>query len=186
VAPHTITLNLRILIEGYYVSGGIMRPALGGGNSDTIYVELHNTTSPYNTLFISKGVMNTNGNSILNLSGNAYTSNYYLVAYTMNSLKTWSALPITFGTITNYDFTTSVSKAYGNNLKNMGGGFFAVYSGDVTQDGTINLTDIFDIKSSLMQFQIGYCKNDLTGDNFVESADFSMMENNFNKTSLKP
>ncbi len=78
----------------------------------------------------------------------------------------------------NYSFTNLASKAYQNQLKDMGGGVFALYSGDVNQNGIIDTADIsaFSLKAKL--FLTGYLNADLTGDNIVESSDFSMLENN--------
>jgi hypothetical protein len=62
-----------------------------------------------------------------------------------------------------------------NNLKD---GRFAIFSGDVNQNGSINSTDYFLVESASHIFLSGYNIYDLTGDNLVESADYSFLENN--------
>ncbi|MBK7254781.1 MAG: hypothetical protein IPI04_12980, partial [Ignavibacteria bacterium] len=61
-----------------------------------------------------------------------------------NGISTWSktgGFTFTQGTIMQYDFTTSSSQAYGNNLLLMGTKF-TIYSGDINQDEIIDATDL--------------------------------------------
>jgi hypothetical protein len=77
-----------------------------------------------------------------------------------------------------YDFTNAISKAYGSNMMDLGDGNFALWSGDVTQDGEIESADYSEIENAVQQFIFQYHVDDVTGDNQVESADYSLIENN--------
>lgn len=181
-----VVLNLKIFIEGYYLGGGQMKDVVGPGVCDTVTVELHDNVFPYNTNFISRSTINTSGNGTFNFPLAVDGSFYYLAVYNHNSLQTWSSNSLLFSSNTSYDFTTSASQAFGNNLKNLGDGNFALYSGDVTHDGIINIFDFDEIKTSSQLFRTGYIKDDLTGDFLIESSDFSLIENNIGKVLLWP
>ena len=71
-------------------------------------------------------------------------------------------------------------------MKNLGDGNFAVYSGDVNQDGSIDMTDYNLISNSCGFFETGYVTRDLTGDSIVESADQSLIENNITVVKSRP
>ncbi len=173
-----LLLNLKLFIEGYYISGGQMNPVIDPLVCDTITLELHESTAPYNLAFISKNVINPGGIGTFNFPFSANGNSYYIVAYNHNSLKTWSSTPVLFGAVTNYDFSIAASKSYGNNVKDLGDGNFALYSGDVNHDDVINMDDFNEVLSKTQLFQTGYLVYDLTGDNIIESADFAIIENN--------
>lgn len=176
--------NIKVFIQGYYQAGGSLSAALensgiAGATStqcDTITIELHNSStgdlvgSPVKTILSTDGTASVNFNS---LSGS-----YYLVLKHRNALETWSAAPISFSGTVSYDFTTAAGKAYGNNQANIGGGAFAMYSGDINQDGAIESEDYTRMENDVLQILFGYYSSDLTGDGTVESADYTLMENN--------
>jgi hypothetical protein len=57
---------------------------------------------------------------------------------------------------------------------------FAVYSGDVNQDGTVDLTDIVLCFNDANAFTSGYVNTDLNGDDFVDLTDITIAYNNSN------
>ncbi len=179
-------LQLKMFIEGYYLGANQMKNVLGGSNCDSVTVELRSPNSPYNLVYSFKTVINISGIGNFNFPSAANGNSFYIVAYGHNSLKTWAASPIIFSSSTSYDFTTSANMAYGSNLKNLVDGNFAMYSGEITSDGVINLSDHASVKNSAISFFTGYNKNDLNGDSIVESTDFSIVENNFNIVSIQP
>jgi hypothetical protein len=63
-------------------------------------------------------------------------------------------------------------------LKPVGNGFYGIYSGDVDQDGDIDSLDQSQLTSAAVNFLTGYTVWDITGDDVIESADFSLVENN--------
>ena len=83
-----------------------------------------------------------------------------------------------------YDFTTSSSQAYGNNLLLMGTKF-TIYSGDINQDEIIDATDLSEVDNDAYNSVSGYVRTDLTGDDFVDAQDLSIVDNNaFNSVSV--
>ncbi len=80
----------------------------------------------------------------------------------------------------------AASTAYGNNMANLGDGNFAVFSGDVDQNGDINQDDFSEVEIGSGYFITGYLNDDLTGDGLIESSDYSLIENNLGKISAKP
>ena len=74
-----------------------------------------------------------------------------------------------------YSFALNVSMAYGSNLYNLGDGNFALWSGDVNQDGIVESTDFSAIENDAQNFLSGYIVTDITGDALVESADYSLL-----------
>ena len=77
-----------------------------------------------------------------------------------------------------YDFTNSIGKAFGNNLADNGDGTFSLLSGDVNKDGVVNDIDYLLLENGLLNLTENYTVLDLTGDNLIESSDFSLIENN--------
>ena len=79
-----------------------------------------------------------------------------------------------------YDFSTDANKAYGNNLSLVDNSpvRFAMFSGDVNQDGTVDASDLSLIDNDAVNFVTGYVSTDLNGDNFVDATDFSLADNN--------
>jgi hypothetical protein len=55
---------------------------------------------------------------------------------------------------------------------------YAIYGGDVNQDGTVDATDVSAIDNDAANFIGGYVVTDLTGDEFVDGTDFAIADNN--------
>jgi pectate lyase len=162
-------LSLTALIEGLY-SGTSMIP-------DTVTVELHDATSPYNVVSISKGLLDANGHGSFNFSGGVSGTPYYLNVKHRSAIETWSALPVS---ILTYDFTTTAAQAYGNNLIQIGSKW-CLYGGDVNQDGGIDLTDLIAVSNDNLDGTPGIFSGlptDVNGDGGVELSDLILVANN--------
>ena len=62
---------------------------------------------------------------------------------------------------------------------------FAIYSGDNNQDRTKDASDVSDADNDLYNSLSGYVNTDVTGDNFVDAGDVSIVYNNaFNAVSV--
>ncbi|MDQ3021050.1 MAG: plastocyanin/azurin family copper-binding protein [Bacteroidota bacterium] len=170
VSAAPITLDLTTIIEGFW-NGVIMV-------SDTVRVYLRSAVSPFSFVDSAKVKLNNLGNGILTFT-NAGSGSYYIVVTHRNSIETWSKLPQSFtaGGTLSYNFTTSADKAYGNNLI-LKEGKYTIYSGDVNQDGTVDLSDLSLIDNDAFNFVAGYIKTDLNGDNFIDLNDLSIADNN--------
>lgn len=187
----TVSIHLKIFIEGYYLGNGLMQAAIDPINQasicDTLSVELHDAVYPFSLAFADKKTINIDGAGDFNFPISSMGQSYYLVVRHRNAIETWTANPITIGTITSYDFTTSKSKVFGSNMvmtnDSMG---WAIYSGDISdavlgvgyQDGVIESQDNSDMENAVALTLSGYVVEDITGDGIVESSDYSIMENN--------
>jgi hypothetical protein len=150
---------------------------------DTTEIYLRNSTLPYAIVDSAVAVIDS-----LTLRGSygfpnatVGTSYYYDVLYRhlpiyRNGVETFSKNPQTLGGSA-YDFTTSADKAYGDNQIPVGSRF-AIYNGDVNQDGIIDLADAAAIDNDLYNFASGYLNTDLDGNESVDITDASIADNN--------
>ncbi|MEO8211138.1 MAG: hypothetical protein ABI840_11320, partial [bacterium] len=151
-------LNIPIFLEGFYNS------LTNAMVSDTVKVYLRNTTIPYALVDSSKSVLSSSGIGTFNFSNISNGTSYYIIIKHRNSIETWSSAGniFTSGTLT-YDFTTAANKAYGNNQIQIDNSpvRFGIYSGDVNQDGVVDVTDASLIDNDLYNFASGYVATDL-------------------------
>ena len=113
-------------------------------NIGDIKVELRNSTSPYSLVDTAIGKGGGNISATFDFRNAVNGIPYYIVVKSVNSLETWSSTAITFSSSSSsYDFTTAISKAYGNN-QILSNGIPSVYQGDVSQDGFVDITDVLD------------------------------------------
>jgi len=170
-----MTLNLTMFIEGFYNAGSDSQV------SDTVKVELRNSTSPFAVADQTSAVVSANGTVQLKF-GNAANGSYYIAVKHRSSIETWSAGTIALSRITpaNYDISSSSSQAFGSNLIQVDASpnRFAIFGGDVNQDGTVDATDVSTIDNDASNFVSGYVVTDLTGDEFVDGTDFAIADNN--------
>ncbi|MBK8550302.1 MAG: endonuclease [Ignavibacteria bacterium] len=168
------TINIKAVSEGYYnsVSGTL-------NTKDTMTAYLRNPVSPFQKVDSSKAVIDS-----LDFTGtftfeNVQSGSYYIELRSLNSIETWSKLPlgITAGSVNNYDFTASLDRAYGNNLI-LKDGNYCIFSGDVNQDGIVDLTDLLLIYNDAVDFSSGYFISDINGDRIVDLTDLLITYNN--------
>ncbi|HRI84590.1 MAG TPA: DNRLRE domain-containing protein [Ignavibacteria bacterium] len=166
-----ISLYTASLIEGFF-DGIEMVP-------DTLKITLRNQNSPYAPVDSEKGLSNNLGD--LNNCFSAPTGMYYIVVNHRNSIETWSKFPVlltqNYGDY--YNFTDAANKAYGDNqvLKL---GSYCIYSGDVDQDGLVDITDGGLVDNDASVFATGYIPTDVNGDDLADLADASIVDNNAN------
>ncbi|MFZ1322920.1 MAG: YCF48-related protein [Ignavibacteria bacterium] len=171
-----LKLDLTMLMEGMY-SNFDNELSL----SDDVKVYLRKSTAPYSIVDSATATIDS-----LTFTGsftfpNAQSGQYYIVAKYRNTIETWSKaggeLILDKGTINTYDFTTSASQAFGNN-QILKGSEYCNYSGDVTNDGTVDLDDVGSIDNDVINFVTGYVTTDLDGDGIVGIKDMSICDNN--------
>lgn len=174
-----ITLNIRLIMQGLYdpVTNLLSR-------KDSMKVFLRYSSFPYSFLDSAVGTIDSVSYSGLYRFYNAPSGTYYLSTRHANSIETWSRpggeTLVRDGSTFNYDFTTAASQAYGNNMAQVDASplRFAVFSGDVNQDGTIDATDVSMVDNDATGFVGGNIVTDLTGDYFVDASDFAIADNN--------
>jgi hypothetical protein len=116
-------------------------------------------------------IVDLNGSSPVAWQGMA-ADDYYLVVRHRNHLGIMSAGIIALTTAsTAYDFTQSEANTYGgaNGIKNLGGGFFGLYSGDVNHNGQVQNTDITTLLPTIGN--AGYLQSDLDLNGQVQNTD---------------
>ena len=170
-----VTLNLTMLIQGFYNSTTNLMV------QDTARVYLRNSSSPYAIVDSAKAYLSNTGAGTFSFSNAVNGINYYLQLKHRNSLETWSKTAQTFtGNNLTYNFTTANTKAYGNNIINVDASpvRYADYSGDVNQNGIVELNDILSVYNAATVFSSGYVVNDINGDSIVDLNDIIMTYNN--------
>ena len=82
------------------------------------------------------------------------------------------------------DCQTSANNAFGDNQIQVEPGVFAIYSGDVNQDGFISSDDVVLVDDDNLAGTFGgYFLTDLNGDSFVSSDDVLIVDAN-NSTGI--
>ncbi|MBK8983692.1 MAG: hypothetical protein IPM38_15585 [Ignavibacteria bacterium] len=145
---------------------------------DTLTVQMRNSSSPYALIESVKGVGGQGNFKTFNFNAVSNGIPYYINVTHRNSIETWSAAAQTFtGDSLNYDFTTAATQAFGSNMI-LKSGMWTFYSGDVNQDGTIDITDGSLIDNDLLIFASGYLPTDLNGDGITDLSDAVFADNN--------
>lgn len=177
VSPRTyLSLNTKLFLQGSF-TGDLMKP-------DTVYAFLRSQFPPYTAVDSATAILDSGGNALFNFINANTDSCYYFEVKHRNHIRTFShsTCEKLNGAPAQYDFTDSSSKAFGDNLIFIPGkltsGGFAIYAGDVNQDGTVDATDVSAIDKDAANYLNGYVVTDLTGDDFVDATDFAIADNN--------
>jgi subtilisin-like proprotein convertase family protein len=106
----SMTLNLKIFIEGYYNGNGSMvavaDPSGHPSLCDTITIELRDPVPPYDVVESIAGTIDTGGNGSFLLFSLSAGNSYYIVVRHRNSIETWSKTAVVFNAANvTYDFT---------------------------------------------------------------------------------
>ena len=178
---HTMTINLTAFLQGFYVGGGQMSPALlyqnvpgaTGAETDTIQVEIYNETT-FALAGSAKAILMTGGTATAVIYGS--DANYFVAIRHRNSVLTWSSVPIAFAnaTPTSYNFSSSLAQVMsGWMADDYSEGIYSIFSGDINQDEYVDANDypFFDIDNSL-GLCCDYYVTDLNGDGFVDANDY--------------
>ncbi|MHC1777217.1 MAG: M14 family zinc carboxypeptidase [Lentimicrobium sp.] len=177
-------LNLIVFLEGLFNGSAMNKAQNENGDqfadniADEIQVELHEATEPY---LIAGGLftaaLRTDGTAQLSVPA-SLNMDYFIVIKHRNSLETWSSSPVSFSSASiSYNFTTTASQAFGNNLKQMSG-VFVIYGGDVNQDGVVDSADMTPVDNDAAVYLAGYLPADVNGDGIIDTADITIIDNN--------
>lgn len=180
--PYTVQLNLKALIQGFY-NGATDKMV-----KDTARVYLAYNRAPYIVGDSSKAVLDSNGNGTFTFINTGNRAPYFIVVKHRNTVRTWSSAPKEFyENVLNYDFTSAISYAYGNN-QILKGTKYCLYNGDSNQDGLVDLTDIVAVNNNANIFTAGYKSTDMDGNNITDLTDVLLTYNNSNGfvSSKKP
>jgi hypothetical protein len=185
------TLNLKAFLEGFYVDINTMRPTIydlgistDPTETDTITVNLWSAGSLANAEpdHSVKAVLHTDGTTTMQFPAAVNGNAWYIAVKHRNTIETWSANPVTFTASTSYDFTTGLGQAYNDGfnppMKPLAGGVYGMYSGDVNQDGTVDLSDAIEVQDNGFLFAYGYDTTDTNGDGATDLSDAIIVQDN--------
>jgi hypothetical protein len=188
----TTTLNVTAFLEGFYTGSGTMAANLydlgistDATETDSVQVNLWSAAnlSAVTPDYSVKAVLHTNGTLTVVFPGATLNNSYYVALKHRNSIETWSAEPVTIASTGSYDFSTSLSSAYTDGfndaMKSVSGGKYALYAGDVNQDGLIDLFDVQITENNAAGgLLFGYDVSDCNGDGLTDIFDIQLIENN--------
>jgi hypothetical protein len=183
------TINLKMYFEAFYENGSLKSSLYNADGIsdialfDTVQIMLFDSMS--NTVvYNTKSIVDTAGACQI-LIPSAYSSSpYYVGIKHRGSIETWTNSPIILNNGIVYNFTTSASKAYGDNLVNDGTGIYLIYNGDVNQDGSVDFNDYPDLDIGTNNGDFGYFATDLNGDASVDFNDYPKLDINSNNGVL--
>ena len=186
------TLNLAsVQLEGLYNGSANMIQAhdnLGAhwqaGIADQITVELHDAVTYSNILYSSNVPLTTAGIASMATPTNL-GSNYYITVKHRNSLETTTATAVSFASSTINQSFGQPTDVFGGHLKLMPNLSYAIFTGDVNQDGIINITDRAMLLTDLNAALLGYSISDINGDGAVNTSDRALVLSNLNAGVIK-
>lgn len=153
-------------------------------NQDTVKVILRNFQAPFNKIDSAVSVLDSGGSGNFNFINANSDSCYFFEVKHRNHIRTFSSnfCQRLNGIPAFYDFTNSISKAYGSNLifvpGNNSPGGYAIFAGDCTGDGSADLEDVTQVYNESTVFKTGYSLTDMTGDNISDLKDLILTYNN--------
>jgi len=179
-------LTMNLLLEGLYDSNCIMNPSRDASGApvwnsnvaDQITVELHDITNFSNIVFAKEEVLLSTNGVVTFAVPAAYSSSYFIAIRHRSGIITISATPVPFTTPqVDYSFDI-VGKAFGNNMALMPDGWYALYGGDVNQDGIVDTADMTPVDNGSAAYLSGYRNPDANGDGIIDTADMTLVDNN--------
>ncbi|MGK4568322.1 dockerin type I domain-containing protein [Flavobacterium sp. 3HN19-14] len=181
-------VNLKLFIQGYYTGAGTMASVKYNqdGNSDDeevedLTIELRDA-STLTLVATTDATLATDG-TLTSIFPTAPDGLFYIVVRGSNLVETWSAVPQQVGsTPLDFDFSAAQSQAYTDgsqqSVVEVEPGVWAMYNGDVNQDGVIDIVDTSTVSNDSDSAAYGVLATDLNGDGIVDSFDFSQVSNN--------
>ncbi len=170
--------DVNLAIEGLYNASTNRH-----NRKDTVRVYLRDAKAPYAMIDSSVAVLDSSSLTANCRMNYAPAGEYYVVVRHRNSVETWSRAggeiydPMTIET---YSFLPSAGRAFGNNMMQADASpvRFAIFSGDVNQDGAVDAGDASMIDNDASNFVSGYVVTDLNGDYTVDGSDMLLVEFN--------
>lgn len=171
-------VNLKAVMQGFY------DPVTNLMIPDSVRINVRKKFFPYDLVETHKEILDSTGVGRFSLSGTGNVdvdSQYTVQVIHRNSIESWINFTIAFVNYeSNPNMTFSFNSVFGNNsvLIDNSPLVFALYGGDVNQDGTIDAADLSEAENDANNSLTGYVNTDVTGDDFVDGGDVSLIENN--------
>ncbi len=186
--PCSSVLNLKLFFEGYYIGAQSMTTVMLNQNYiglppptlldvDDITVELRDPFPPYLVQTFCTTRLHTDGSAVCVFP--PLNGHYVVTVRHRQGVQTWSMNPVYISSgMNSYDFSTSSAQAYGQNMKQVEPGVWALYAGDIDQSENVDLLDLSILEFDINSFMYGYLPTDLNGDGNVDLLDLTVLEDN--------
>jgi len=175
-----VTLTLSLNLEGLYNNPD------GARVRDTVQLILRDGFAAPNSIYLKQNIYLDSafsggspfGTKTIDLPNLKKNYPYYFQVKHRNSVSTWSLIDSTnTGTMT-YNFTTGIAKAFASNQVIVGTKA-AFYTGDITQDGCVDVSDLVQVYNDAANFEGGdYLITDLNWDGIADVSDILLGYNN--------
>ncbi len=182
------TYQVTAFVQGYYdVPASAMTTVMAnqmvsnatGTQADTLLIQFRSIADPSVILYSEKAVAGINGLTSCTIPMSLTGQNCWIVVNHRNSIQTWSNAAVMVTANGSFNFSTSASQAFGDNQIEVAPGVYAIYSGDVNQDGFIGGDDVGVVDNdNLVGLFLDYYVTDLNGDGFVGGDDVGLVDNN--------
>jgi hypothetical protein len=180
----TLTLTA-VFPEGLYNGAGSLLQAQNGsganwptGVADHIAVELHDAANYGTVIFTASDVeLSTSGSASVTVPL-GFNGTYFITVRHRNSIAAVSAQAISFAGSTVSRAFGGPADIFGGNLKQMGDMGYALFGGDVNQDGSVDMADLALVEYLAATFTKGYLSEDCNGDGVIDSCDLIITDNN--------
>ncbi len=152
--------------------------------NDTVRVYLHRSDYPNIKVDSAISIIDEIGVAGNLLFSKALNGNYYKVVKHRNTIETWQASgqPYIRGGNNHWNFIQPAGQAFGNNQKLVWPlvqlGLHGMFSGDIDQNGFVDLNDVTSVYNDAIAFASGYIPTDVTGDNVTDLDDLLITYNN--------
>ena len=181
-ATHTISIlnsfpNLPFILTIKAGIEGLMKNGVHV-KKDSVRIYLRDVSPPYQIRDSAVSLLDSNTLTATKIFIIPF-ANYYIVIKHGNSLETWSrpgGEPLG-GSSYFYDFTSSVSQAFGNNLI-LVGSVYCMFSGNINGDDIIDAEDLIHVDNDVYNYAPGSSITNLNGDQIVDIEDLAICEKN--------
>lgn len=182
------TYQVTAFVQGFYdVPSSAMTTVMAnqmvsnatGTQADTFLIQFRSVADPSVILYSESAVAETNGLTSCTIPMSLTGQNCWIVVNHRNSIQTWSNAAVMVTANGSFNFSTSASQAFGDNQIEVAPGVYAMFSGDVNQDGFIGGDDVGVVDNdNLVGLFLDYFVTDVNGDGFVGGDDVGLVDNN--------
>ncbi|HMR41093.1 MAG TPA: choice-of-anchor D domain-containing protein [Ignavibacteria bacterium] len=146
---------------------------------DTVRIYLHRMDFP--NIIVDSAVSFSEQDGFCNsVMTRALSGSYYFAVKHRNSIETWSSFAANYirGTYFLFDMAYFNYAYGGNQFLTATANYWAMFGGDVDQNGFVDLNDVTSVNNDANFFASGYVVTDVTGDNAVNLSDVLLTYNN--------
>ncbi|MBX7043167.1 MAG: hypothetical protein K1X85_09700 [Ignavibacteria bacterium] len=173
--PLSTALSVKLIPQGTYLSSmNRLR------NRDSVTLYLRSSVYPYQIIDSARCPLDSTSFTAATEFTGLQSGNYFIVADHKKSISVWSSAPVAVsaGSANSYDFTAGMSSAFGDNqiLVDSDPPRYACYSGDVSNDEVIDVSDVSQIENDAFEYVTGNVITDINGDGFVDVTDIAFAD----------